>query len=45
MLITGNIITAAEAHAWRLVSRVVPSDDVLNVSLDFASRASLSAER
>lgn len=39
LLTTGRIITAAEACAWRLVSRVLPPKDVLNVALEFARRA------
>jgi enoyl-CoA hydratase len=42
LLTSGRIIDAAEAYAWRLVSRVVPSEQVLDVSLEFARRATLS---
>jgi enoyl-CoA hydratase len=36
LLATGRIITAAEAHAWRLVSRVVPTAEVLATATAFA---------
>lgn len=39
LLTTGEIITAAEAYAWRLVSRVLPPREVLTVALEFARRA------
>lgn len=44
LLTTGRIIDAAEAYAWRLVSRVVLPADVLATATDFARRATLSVE-
>ena len=40
MLTTCRVITATEALAWRLVSRVVPPETVLEESLQFARRLS-----
>lgn len=34
MLMTGRVVTAAEALAWGLVSRVVPHDELLPATLD-----------
>ena len=39
LLTSGRIIDAAEAHAWRLISRVVPPADVLATAIDFAQQA------
>jgi enoyl-CoA hydratase len=39
LLTSGRIIDAAEAHAWRLISRVVPPADVLATATDFAQQA------
>jgi enoyl-CoA hydratase len=40
MLTTGRIITAAEAFAWRLVSRILPPETVLEECLQYARRLS-----
>ncbi len=34
MLLTGRLVTAAEAESWGLVARVVPHDDLLAEALD-----------
>jgi enoyl-CoA hydratase len=39
LLTSGRIIDAAEAHAWRLISRVVPPADVLATATDLAQQA------
>lgn len=38
MLTTGRVISAAEAFAWRLVSRSVPPETVVEEALQFARR-------
>jgi len=38
LLTSGRIIDAAEAHAWLLISRVVPPAEVLAVAIDFAQQ-------
>lgn len=39
LLTMGKIITASEAHAWRLVSRVVPPADALAIAIGCARKA------
>ena len=39
LLTSGRIIDAAEAHAWRLISRVVPPAEVLPTATSFAQQA------
>jgi enoyl-CoA hydratase len=38
LLTTGRVITAAEALAWRLVSRIVPSETVMEAAVQFVQR-------
>ncbi len=45
LLTTGRIIDGGEAYSWRLVSRVVPTEDVLATATAFAESATLSAQK
>ncbi len=43
MLLTGRVVTAAEAEQWGMFSRVVPDDQVLKVAEELAAQISRTA--